>query len=290
MRPYKFITLSAMLLSLATAAQAQGFGGMFGMGRPQQQQQPSEATARQFTLNLTSDGKAQMICYLPKEPNGKAVVGIPGGGYAMLSNSHEGTLASGWMNEHGIAYFVVNYRLPQGDRTIPIGDVEKGFTIVRDSATAWGINPQMVGIMGFSAGGHLASVISTKSAPAVRPNFSILFYPVISMDEKISHQNSCENFLGMEGKKDANLVREYSTNLQVKPRETPPAFLVLSSDDNLVPPVTNAVAYYTAMKQAGNECALFIYPTGGHGYGFGQWFAYRAEMLATLEKWLNARK
>ena len=290
MRPYKFITLSAMLLSLATAAQAQGFGGMFGMGRPQQQQQPSEATARQFTLNLTSDGKAQMICYLPKEPNGKAVVGIPGGGYAMLSNSHEGTLASGWMNEHGIAYFVVNYRLPQGDRTIPIGDVEKGFTIVRDSATAWGINPQMVGIMGFSAGGHLASVISTKSAPAVRPDFTILFYPVISMDEKISHQNSCENFLGMEGKKDANLVREYSTNLQVKPRETPPAFLVLSSDDNLVPPVTNAVAYYSAMKQAGNECALFIYPTGGHGYGFGQWFAYRAEMLATLEKWLNARK
>jgi len=262
---------------------------MFGMGRPQQQQQ-SEATARQFTLNLTADGSAQMICYLPKEPNGKAVVGIPGGGYSVLSNSHEGTLASGWMNEHGIAYFVVNYRMPKGDRTIPISDAEKGFTIVRDSATAWKINPQMVGIMGFSAGGHLASVISTKSPTAVRPNFSILFYPVISMDEKISHQNSCENFLGMEGKKDANLVREFSTNLQVKPRETPPAFLVLSSDDNLVPPVTNAVAYYSAMKQAGNECALFVYPTGGHGYGFGQWFAYRNEMLATLEKWLNARK
>ena len=98
MRPLKFITLSAMLLMLATAAKAQGFG-MFGMNRPQQQQQ-SEATARQYTLNLTPDGKAQMICYLPKEPNGKAVVGIPGGGYAMLSNSHEGTLASGWMNEH----------------------------------------------------------------------------------------------------------------------------------------------------------------------------------------------
>ena len=110
------------------------------------------------------------------------------------------------------------------------------------------------------------------------------------MDEKVSHQNSCENFLGKEGLKDANLVREYSTNLQVKPRETPPAFLVLSSDDNLVPPVTNAVAYYTAMKQAGNECALFIYPNGGHGYGFGQWFAYRNEMLATLEKWLNNRR
>ena len=254
----KQIGLTVGLLCITTAAMAQ-FGMFGGMG---QQQQKSDKTAREFTLNLTPDGSAQMVCFLPKEPNGKAVVGIPGGGYSFLSNSHEGTLASGWMNEHGIAYFVVNYRMPKGDRTIPISDAEKGFTIVRDSATAWGINPQMVGIMGFSAGGHLASVISTKSDPAIRPKFSILFYPVISMDEKVSHQNTCENFLGKEGLKDANLV----------------------------PPVTNAVAYYTAMKQAGNECALFIYPNGGHGYGFGQWFAYRNEMLATLEKWLNNRR
>ena len=282
----KSIGLTAMLLMFTTAAMAQ-FGMFGGMG---QQQQKSDKTAREFTLNLTPDGSAQMVCFLPKEPNGKAVVGIPGGGYSVLSNSHEGTLASGWMNEHGIAYFVVNYRMPKGDRTIPIGDAEKGFTIVRDSATAWGINPKMVGIMGFSAGGHLSSVISTLSAPAIRPNFSILFYPVISMDEKESHQNSCENFLGKDGLHDATLVNKYSTDKAVKPRETPPAFVILSSDDNLVPPVTNGVAYYTAMKQAGNECALFVYPTGGHGYGFGQWFAYRNEMLATLEKWLNNRR
>ena len=281
----KTITFTLMLC-LSTAAMAQGFN-MFGMNR---QQQKSEKTAREFTLKLTPDGGAQMVCFLPKEPNGKAIVGIPGGGYSVLSNTHEGTQAAGWMNERGIAYFVVNYRMPKGDRTLPISDAEKGFTIVRDSAAAWGINPQMVGIMGFSAGGHLASVISTLSAPAIRPNFSILFYPVISMDENVSHQNSCENFLGKEGLKDANLVNKYSTDKAVKPRETPPAFVILSSDDRLVPPVTNGVAYYTAMKQAGNECALFVYPTGGHGYGFGQWFAYRAEMLATLEKWLNARR
>lgn len=286
MKPIKSIIMST-LFTISTAAMAQGFGMFGGMG---QQQQKSDKTAREFTLNLTPDGSAQMVCFLPKEPNGKAVVGIPGGGYSVLSNSHEGTLASGWMNEHGIAYFVVNYRMPKGDRTIPIGDAEKGFTIVRDSATAWGINPKMVGIMGFSAGGHLASVISTLSDPSIRPNFSILFYPVISMDEKVSHQNSCENFLGKEGLKDAALVNKYSTDKAVKPRETPPAFVILSSDDNLVPPVTNGVAYYTAMKQAGNECALFVYPNGGHGYGFGQWFAYRNEMLATLEKWLNNRR
>ena len=263
---FRQLTALALLL-LATGAQAQ----------------------RQFTLNLTDDGKAQMVCFLPEKPSGKAIVGVPGGGYSMLSNTHEGTLASGWLNERGIAYFVVNYRLPQGDRSKPIGDVEQGFRIVRDSAQAWGINPNDVGIMGFSAGGHLASVISTHSAYEVRPNFSILFYPVISMDERVSHVWSCRNFLG-EGQKDPKLVRDFSTNNAVRRHLTPPACIIMSSDDNLVPPVTNGLTYYTAMRNAGNECAMFIYPTGGHGYGFGNWFPYHDEMLANLGKWLDARQ
>ena len=247
-------------------------------------------TARQFTLNLTDDGKAQMVCFLPQTPSGKAVVGVPGGGYSVLSNTHEGTMASDWMNKQGIAYFVVNYRLPHGDRTIPMGDVQKGIRIVRDSASIWGINPHDVGIMGFSAGGHLASVVSTLSDFDARPDFSILFYPVISMDERVSHKWSCINFLGQEGHKDPKLVRQYSTNNAVRRHLTPPAFIVMSSDDNLVPPVTNGLTYYTAMRNAGNECALYVYPTGGHGYGFGSWFPYRDEMLSTLGKWLKARQ
>ena len=247
-------------------------------------------TARQFTLNLTDDGKAQMVCFLPQTPSGKAVVGVPGGGYSVLSNTHEGTMASDWMNKQGIAYFVVNYRLPHGDRTIPMGDVQKGIRIVRDSASIWGINPHDVGIMGFSAGGHLASVVSTLSDFDARPDFSILFYPVISMDERVSHKWSCINFLGQVGCKDPKLVRQYSTNNAVRRHLTPPAFIVMSSDDNLVPPVTNGLTYYTAMRNAGNECALYVYPTGGHGYGFGSWFPYRDEMLATLGKWLKARQ
>ena len=247
-------------------------------------------TARQFTLNLTDDGKAQMVCFLPQTPSGKAVVGVPGGGYSVLSNTHEGTMASDWMNKQGIAYFVVNYRLPHGDRTIPMGDVQKGIRIVRDSASIWGINPHDVGIMGFSAGGHLASVVSTLSDFDARPDFSILFYPVISMDERVSHKWSCINFLGQEGHKDPKLVRQYSTNNAVRRHLTPPAFIVMSSDDNLVPPVTNGLTYYTAMRNVGNECALYVYPTGGHGYGFGSWFPYRDEMLSTLGKWLKARQ
>ena len=132
-------------------------------------------TARKFTLDLTDDGKAQMVCFLPETPSGKAIVGVPGGGYSVLSNNHEGTMASGWLNQQGIAYFVVNYRLPEGDRTKPMGDVMKGIRIVRDSSAVWSINPHDVGIMGFSAGGHLASVISTHAPFDARPDFSILF-------------------------------------------------------------------------------------------------------------------
>ena len=247
-------------------------------------------TARKFTLNLTDDGKAQMVCFLPQTSSGKAIVGVPGGGYSVLSNSHEGYLASDWLNQQGIAYFVVNYRLPEGDRTKPMGDVEQGIRIVRDSAQAWGINPHDVGIMGFSAGGHLASVISTHSDFDVRPDFTILFYPVISMDERVSHKWSCRNFLGEEGQKDPKLVREFSTDKAVRRHLTPPAIIIMASDDRLVPPVTNGVAYYSAMRNAGNECAMYIYPTGDHGFGFGPWFKYHDQMLTDLGNWLKARQ
>ncbi len=273
------LTWSLLLLSAAILAQMPQFGN-----------QPSASTARQFTLNLTDDGKAQMVCFLPQTPSGKAIVGVPGGGYSMLSNTHEGTLASGWLNEQGIAYFVVNYRLPAGDRTKPISDVEQGIRIVRDSAAVWGINPHDVGIMGFSAGGHLASVISTHSPFDVRPDFSILFYPVISMDERVSHVWSCRNFLGTEGQKDPALVRDFSTQNAVRRHLTPPACIIMASDDRLVPPVTNGVQYYTAMRNAGNECAMYIYPTGDHGFGFGTWFKYHDQMLADLGAWLKARQ
>ena len=247
-------------------------------------------TARKFTLNLTDDGQAQMVCFLPETPSGRAIVGVPGGGYSVLSNGHEGYMASDWMNQQGIAYFVVNYRLPNGDRTIPMGDVQKGIRTVRDSATVWAINPHDVGIMGFSAGGHLASVISTMSDFDVRPDFTILFYPVISMDERVSHKWSCINFLGEEGHKDPKLVQQYSTQNAVQRHLTPPAIIITASDDRLVPTVTNSLAYYTAMRNAGNECAMYIYPTGDHGFGFGPWFKYHDQLLTDLGNWLKARQ
>ncbi len=246
-------------------------------------------TARKFTIDLTEDGKAQMVCFLPENPSGKAIVGVPGGGYSVLSNSHEGYQASEWMNKRGIAYFVVNYRLPNGDRTIPLGDVQKGIRIVRDSAATWKIHPRDVGIMGFSAGGHLASVISTHSEYEVRPDFSILFYPVISMDERVSHKYSCENFLGKEGQKNPELVRQFSTHNAVRRHLTPPALIITASDDRLVPFVTNGLEYYKAMRNAGNECTMHVYPSGDHGFGFGPWFKYHNQLLTDIGTWLDNR-
>ena len=216
-------------------------------------------TARKFTLDLTDDGKAQMVCFLPETPSGKAIVGVPGGGYSMLSNTHEGYLASDWLNQQGIAYFVVNYRLPNGDRTLPMGDVWQGIRTVRDSAAVWGINPHDVGIMGFSAGGHLASVISTHS----------------------------EFDLGEEGQKDPDLVRDFSTMNAVRRHLTPPAIVITASDDRLVPFVTNGLEYYKAMRNAGNECTMHVYPTGDHGFGFGPWFKYHDLLLEDLGNWLK---
>ena len=268
------------MLVLATSMQAQW---------PQMKEDLTN-TARKFTIDLTDDGKAQMVCYLPNTPSGRAIVGVPGGGYSVLSNSHEGYLASSWMNGRGIAYFVVNYRLPEGDRFIPMGDVQKGIRIVRDSAEVWGINPHDVGIMGFSAGGHLSSVVSTLSDYASRPDFSILFYPVISMDERVSHKWSCINFLGEEGHKNPDLINLYSTQNAVRRHLTPPAIIISASDDRLVPLTTNGIQYYTAMRNAGNDCAMYIYPTGDHGFGFGPWFKYHDQMLADLGQWLDHLK
>ena len=247
-------------------------------------------TARKFTVYLHADSSANVVCFLPERPSGKAIVGVPGGGYSVLSNTHEGTMWADWLNQRGIAYFVVNYRLPNGDRTLPMSDVQNTIRMVRDSAIVWQVNPHAVGIMGFSAGGHLSSVVSTHSEFDARPDFTILFYPVISMDERVSHKWSCHNFLGEEGVTDAELVRQFSTQNAVRRHLTPPAIILTASDDRLVPPVTNAVAYYSAMRNAGNECSMYIYPTGDHGFGFGPWFKYHDQLLTDLGNWLDNRQ
>jgi lysophospholipase L1-like esterase/predicted esterase len=180
--------------------------------------------------------------------------------------------------------------MPGGDRSIPMSDAQNAIRMVRDSAAAWHINPEDVGIMGFSAGGHLASTVSTHSEYDCRPNFSILFYPVISMNERESHKGSCQNFLGKDGQKDERLVKDFSNQNAVVRHLTPPAIILTANDDGTVPPVTNAIAYYSAMRRNGNDCALYVYPTGGHGFGFRSSWTYHDQMLNDLTTWLNQHK
>lgn len=248
----------------------------------------AQNTATKLVVNNSADGKSNITVYLPSKEKacGKAVLCCPGGGYSMLSNSHEGHMWANYFNEQGIAYAVLAYHMPNGDRNLPLNDTYNAMKTLRDSAAVWNINPRAIGIMGFSAGGHLASAVSTHAPFALRPNYTILFYPVISMDKKLTHRWSCENFLGKD-QDNPSMIREWSSDKAVRSHLTPPAVIFTANDDRLVPPVTNAISYYTAMRNAGNECSMFIYPTGDHGFGFRPDYTYHAQLLSDLTCWLN---
>ena len=242
---------------------------------------------RSFELKNSDDGKSVLYCFLPSpdKSTGRAVVCCPGGGYQHVCMDYEGTDWAPYFNDQGIAYFVLRYRMPKGDRNIPMDDAKHAITTVRDSASVWHINPYDVGIMGFSAGGHLASTIATHTDFDARPNFQILFYPVISMDQKITHKGSCVNFLG-EGQKDPELVKEYSNDKQIVTHLTPPAILFMADDDGTVPVLTNGIAYYTSLRRNCVNAALHVYPYGGHGWRPKE-FPFYDDMLQSLTKWLS---
>ena len=228
----------------------------------------------------------KMRIYLPAEAKatGRTVVALPGGAYAMLAKGHEGHDWAPYFNDKGIAYAVVEYRLPNGDRSIPIGDAEAAMRTVRDSAEVWHINPSDVGIMGSSAGGHLASTVATHAPESARPNFQILFYPVITMDKTYTHLGSHDNLLGADASK--QLEVEFSNEKQVS-EVTPRAFIVFSDDDKVVPPM-NGVNYYAALHRMGIPASFHIYPSGGHGWGCLPKFKYHKEMIADLSAWLDS--
>lgn len=243
-------------------------------------------TSRYFVLPNSDDNQSELHCFLPAQPSGRAVMACPGGAYGGLAFDKEGTDWATWFNSQGIAYFTLKYRMPNGNPDIPVGDAYHAMRLVRDSAAVWQINPHDVGIMGFSAGGHLAATVSTKAPFESRPDFSILVYPVITMSERWSHAGSVRRFLG-DKKSDEKTVTYWSADQHVDHYSTPPTILLLSNDDRTVPPVSNAVAYYSAMRKAGLLCTMHIYPTGGHGYGFTKEFKYHDLMLNDLQRWLT---
>ena len=218
---------------------------------------------------------------LPAKGNatGQAVVVCPGGGYGILAYDWEGTDIAAWLNSNGIAAVVLKYRLPEDasnevPHLTPLLDAKRALRLTRYHAEAWNIDPIRVGVMGFSAGGHLASTLGTHfdagepgDADPVeqlssRPDFMILMYPVISMDEEITHAGSRRNLLGENP--GVELVQLYSNEQQIT-SDTPPTFLVHSSDDSVVP-VQNSLRFYEGLLAHGVEAEMHLYPYGGHGY------------------------
>lgn len=251
-------------------------------------------TVRKFTLVNSADGQSELTVYLPSEEalaksNGRFIVDCPGGGYTHLAMDHEGHDWASFYNNQGIGFAVLKYRMPKGDRNIPLSDAYNAIRTVRDSAKVWHINPKNVGIQGFSAGGHLASAVSTHAQMSVRPDFSILFYPVISMNERQTHRGSCIGFLG-DNRNDEKLQKEWSSDKAVRRHMVPPTILIFSNDDKVVQPATNAVAYYSSLRGSGANCSMVCYPTGGHGWGFRSNFKYHELMKTELIQWLNDLK
>lgn len=224
-----------------------------------------------------------LTVYLPQTSNGMAIIMCPGGGYTRLAMDHEGHDMAPWFNGMGVTYVVLKYRMPNGHYEVPLSDAEQAIRIVRQHADEWGINSSKVGIMGASAGGHLASTLATHFSADTRPDFQILFYPVISMDKKYTHGGSRENLIGKTPSEE--LITKYSNELQVT-ANTPKAFIMLSDDDKTVPS-PNSVNYYLALQKNGVSASLHIYPTGGHGWGFKDSFIYKKQWMGELEQWLK---
>lgn len=235
-----------------------------------------------------------LTMYRPTHPSEKktAVIICPGGGYSILAATHEGSDIAGAFNKWGITAFVLKYRLPDDSIMInkeigPLQDAQRALQLVRQNAGQWNINPGKIGIMGFSAGGHLASTASTHFEKAVienhdnislRPDFSLLIYPVISFTDSLAHTGSRNNLIGKNASPEK--IKEYSNELQIN-TNTPPAFLVHAKDDKTVK-VANSIQYYEALHRNKIAAELRLYEQGGHGFGMNN--------KTTADSWMNRLK
>ncbi|MBD0831558.1 prolyl oligopeptidase family serine peptidase [Aestuariibaculum sediminum] len=252
-------------------------------GNPNAIRQVKTPTLKPFLVKNSSD-------------NNPAVVVCPGGGYAVLSHIKEGDQIAEWLNSLGISAFVLKYRLPSDaimeNKTIgPLQDAQEAIRTLRRHAKDWHLDPEKIGIIGFSAGGHLASTASTHYNDDVyntenisaRPDFSMLIYPVISMENGITHNGSKVNLLGKNPTE--ALIEKYSNEKQVN-ENTPPTILIHSTDDHAVP-VENSINYYMALKANKVPAEMHIYEDGGHGFGLGR-SGTHTQWPEACENWLRA--
>lgn len=257
------------------------------------------------TPEVLEDGRVRNVhvptltVYLPapERANGTAVVVCPGGGYVRLAIDKEAVAAARWLNGHGVVAFVLKYRLQEYGHPAPLRDVLRAVRLVRSSAARWTVDPARIGVMGFSAGGHLASAAGTlfdapegrTRAPlddtSARPDFLVLVYPVISMKPPVAHMGSRESLLGKAPSPE--LVDHLSTDMQVTAR-TPPTFLVHGGTDTSVP-AENSVGFYAALRRAGVPAELHLYEEGPHGIGLNPGFGPMSDWPARCAEWMARR-
>ncbi|MGI4832673.1 MAG: alpha/beta hydrolase [Janthinobacterium lividum] len=302
-----FPLLAAGLLALALPAPAAAqdiqhpvlplYTGSVPDSKPSQVAETSTTEGNRITVANVVQPTLTVYLPAPNQATGTAIIICPGGGYAMLAMGHEGYDVAKRLNEMGVAAFVLKYRLPntrsQPDPSIaPLLDVQQALRLVRAQAGKYNINPERIGVMGFSAGGHLAATAATHFAQpvgsnpdpgSVRPAFAVLLYPVISFSDSLMHKGSRDNLLGATAS--ATQVREYSNELHVT-TQTPPTFLVHAEDDNVVP-VGNSLAFYQALAHHKVPVEMHLYPKGGHGFGLNN-ATTQDQWAERLREWLAA--
>jgi len=279
----KKLVFSVVLFSFAMISYSQEviplYKDKIPNSKPVKNEEVSEIEPQYHILIISKVTQPTLSIYLPpkEKATGTAVVIVPGGGYHIVAASHEGSDVAKKFNEMGIAAFVVKYRIPDDESMVnkeigPLQDAQRAIQIVRQRAKEWNIKPDHIGIMGFSAGGHLASTAGTHFKKAVidnatktnlRPDFMILVYPVISFSDSIGHTGSRDNLIGKNPS--PQKIKEFSNELNIT-AATPPTFLIHAKDDDVVK-VENSIDFYNALKKNNVPAEIYLYEKGGHGFG-----------------------
>lgn len=231
-----------------------------------------------FITNVTNPS---LYIYPAKEPNGKAVIMCPGGGLTKVAMGHEGHDMAPWFNEQGITFAILKYRMPNGNRKSLLEDIQQSIRVMRCLSGEYGFKE--LGVMGASIGGYIAASAAVFQKADTRPDFQILFYPVISMKQEYTHIPSRTQILGERpGYKEED---DFSLEFHVRDK-VPRAFIVAASDDKAVSPI-NSTLYYDALSRHGVPASLHIYPEGGHSFAFRDSFPYKNLLQEELKTWLN---
>lgn len=298
LRPLLFICILVMSVNLSFAQKTIPLYQQVPNSKPAPQYKEKSVTGKDGVIRISKVSVPDITIFQPKKSlgNNTAVIICPGGGYSILAYNLEGTKVAKILNSWGVTGIVLKYRLPSDsimqDKSIgPLQDAQRALQYIRENAAQLNINPESIGIMGFSAGGHLASTLSTHFDKAyidnpkntsLRPDFSILGYPVISFTDEFGHKGSRNNLLGNNPSPEQ--IKEFSNELHVT-EKTPPAFLVLAGDDKSVTP-ENSIRYYEALLKVHVPAELHIYQNGGHGFGTHN-KTTKENWMQTLKHWMQ---